>query len=129
MKNIKNYHVNIKGKDTYIMTAEEAANVLTSKMNNRVIRIGHAYFEPFRFDFIERLEWTVECDLLKEKGMIPNTLHDADDLMDHPPELYTGDQSISFPGDYDENPDILIVQDQPLPLNILAIIPEMGVHG
>lgn len=50
------------------------------------------------------------------------------DPMDSPPPLYTGDHSIPFSGPYSRDGDILIVQDQPLPLTILAIMPQLGIY-
>ena len=58
------------------------------------------------------------------------TVHfrESTDPMDSPPPLYTGDHSISFPGNYSRDGDILVVQDQPLPLTILAIMPDVGIY-
>jgi len=52
----------------------------------------------------------------------------ATDPMDTPPLLYTGDHSIPFAGNYSRNGDILIVQDEPLPLTLLAIMPQLGIY-
>jgi len=54
------------------------------------------------------------------QSIIPET-----PTMDIPSALYTGDIEILFPGEWGKDADILIVQDKPLPLNILAIMPEM----
>lgn len=43
------------------------------------------------------------------------------------PVLFTGDKTKSFPGIVDDDQDILVVQDQPLPFNLLAIIPRVAV--
>ena len=45
--------------------------------------------------------------------------------MDHPPELFTGDKTLAFPAGFDKDGQMTIIQDQPLPLNILAIIFKM----
>jgi len=53
---------------------------------------------------------------------------EGDAPMDSPPVLYSGDQEVSFPGPWGREGDILISQDTPTPLNILAIMPEMVTH-
>jgi len=50
------------------------------------------------------------------------------DPMDSPPSLYTGDKQVPFRGKYEKGGDIMIIQDQPLPLVVLAIIPEAIVY-
>jgi hypothetical protein len=51
------------------------------------------------------------------------------DLMDNPTELFTGDKNLAFPGRYETDGNILITQDQPLPLSISAIIVRMATNG
>lgn len=52
------------------------------------------------------------------------------DPMDSPPALFTGDKRISgYPGGWEKEGNILIVQDQPLPMNIVAIMPEMSANA
>ncbi len=48
-------------------------------------------------------------------------------LMDTPPPLFTGDKDVTFRGNYDTAGDVLIVQDQPLPLTVLAAMPVLSV--
>jgi hypothetical protein len=47
----------------------------------------------------------------------------TDDQMDTATGLFTGDKRETFPMDYTRNPRIWIVQDDPLPMSVLAIIP------
>lgn len=47
------------------------------------------------------------------------------DKMDSPPALFTGDKEIPFPSGYDTDAYMWIVQDQPLPLTVLAIMPRL----
>ena len=49
----------------------------------------------------------------------------ADD-MDKPPALFTGDKEVEFPRNWDTDGYIFLVQDQPLPFTILAIMPELN---
>ena len=50
------------------------------------------------------------------------------DPMDSPPALYTGDKTIPFRGRYEKDGNIMVIQDQPLPLNVLAIVPTAKVY-
>lgn len=54
---------------------------------------------------------------------------DSYDVMGSPPALFTGDVEIPFPGGYDKDGYIMIVQDQPLPLAILSITAKMRTNG
>lgn len=42
--------------------------------------------------------------------------------MDAPPDLYTGEREMPFPGGFDKAIEIYITQEQPLPLTILSLI-------
>lgn len=55
------------------------------------------------------------------------TFRKGDDPMDSPPPLYTGDKRKIITHTWDTDGDILIVQDQPLPLNVAALIVNMEV--
>ena len=46
-------------------------------------------------------------------------------LMGVPTQPLSGDIEASFPGGYDTTGDLLIVQDEPLPLSIVAIMPRL----
>lgn len=48
--------------------------------------------------------------------------------MNQSPPLFTGDQVVLFPGDYDKNGQINIISDDPTPVTILAIMPEQTVN-
>jgi hypothetical protein len=52
----------------------------------------------------------------------------ATDLMDSPTSLFSGDKSMPFPGPYDKDGNIVIVQDQPLPLGVIAIMPKVNTY-
>lgn len=47
------------------------------------------------------------------------------DPMDAPAPLFSGDWPVSFAGDWENEGNILIVQDQPLPLTVVALMPKM----
>ncbi|MFT4271815.1 MAG: hypothetical protein QM578_12445 [Pantoea sp.] len=54
---------------------------------------------------------------------------DYSGLMDNPPAPFTDDRNIDFPGDYDTNACIRVVQDQPLPMTLVAIYPRAWTTG
>lgn len=52
------------------------------------------------------------------------------DPMDAAPALFSGDtETIPFPGGYETDGRITVVQDQPLPMTIVAIMPTLTVQG
>jgi hypothetical protein len=51
----------------------------------------------------------------------------SSDAMGSPPALFTGDKRVAFPKGYDTAPRVTVVQDQPLPLTVLAIMPRLTV--
>ena len=53
----------------------------------------------------------------------------VEDTMDASPPLFTGDLEVEFDGGYGYEGDILIKQDQPLPMTILAIIAKYDING
>jgi hypothetical protein len=44
------------------------------------------------------------------------------------PDLFTGDREVSWPATFDTNAYICLVQDQPLPMTVVAIVPRMVVN-
>jgi hypothetical protein len=46
----------------------------------------------------------------------------TDDQMDTATGLFTGDKRETFPGDYTRNPRVFIVQSDPLPMSVLALV-------
>lgn len=51
----------------------------------------------------------------------------ADDAMDSPPALFTGDKVLDFRGEYERDGQIVITQDQPLPLTLMALMAQVTV--
>lgn len=49
--------------------------------------------------------------------------------LDSPPGLFTGLKTINWPGSYDRQSRIGIVQDSPLPLTLAAVYPAVSVEG
>lgn len=50
------------------------------------------------------------------------------DKMNAPPDLFTGDREVQGNGSWFKGPKISIVQDQPLPLTLLMIVPYLTVN-
>ena len=48
------------------------------------------------------------------------------DPMGEPPPLFTGDKKIRFRGGYGREGRMVIQQDQPLPLTVIALIPQLS---
>ena len=49
----------------------------------------------------------------------------AKDLMDMAVPLFSGDKVVQYPGDYERDGDVLIVQDLPLPLTVVCMVPRL----
>lgn len=52
----------------------------------------------------------------------------GDDFLGTPPSLFTGDKDKTFPPGHDTKGQVFIRQDAPLPLTVLAVIPEAEVN-
>ena len=51
---------------------------------------------------------------------------DSSMSMDEPPTLFTGDKRVAFPKGWDRESYVIIKQEQPLPLTVLAIVAQMN---
>jgi hypothetical protein len=49
----------------------------------------------------------------------------SSDPMDSPPALFTGDKRVKFNRGYTREPRVTTVQDQPLPMTVLCILPRL----
>jgi len=47
------------------------------------------------------------------------------ELMDQAVPLFTGDKTIEFDGDFDRDGFVVVQQDQPLPITVVAIYPRL----
>jgi hypothetical protein len=50
------------------------------------------------------------------------------DPMNQPPPLFTGDKLVEWPGGYDFDGYVTVVQDQPLPMTVIAIMPQVNTQ-
>ena len=65
-----------------------------------------------------------------EEDLTPVQFRDEDDKTGSPPELFTGDVKETWlPSGWGRDGDIFIRQDQPLPLNVVAIMPELVTNA
>ena len=80
---------------------------------------------------ISRVTYRIYKTLGLKHGPSPDRLdivpfRSSADEMDTVPELFTGDKEVEFPRNWDKDGFITLVQDQPLPLTVLAIMPELN---
>ena len=66
---------------------------------------------------------------LKSDALRLVSFRNTTDTMDTSPALFTGDKEVYTGGSYDGDGSFFIVQDQPYPLNVLALMPELTTHG
>lgn len=50
------------------------------------------------------------------------------DSMNEPLPFFTGDKDVSFPKGYEKSAKVMVVQDQPLPMTVLSIMPKVAVY-
>ncbi len=63
----------------------------------------------------------------RDASHLDNALFKTSDVaMGTPPALFTGDKKIGYEGSYDTDARLMIVQDKPLPLTVIAIITELS---
>lgn len=86
----------------------------------RLKRISHVTVRLF-----ESLGLQVGYD---EKNLERAPFRTSADRLGGAPALYSGDYDVKFNRGYDRDGQIFIRQDQPLPLTVLALIPEVSVY-
>lgn len=52
----------------------------------------------------------------------------SSDPMNQPPALFTGDKEVNFPAGYGTEARIIVQQPQPLPMTLVAIMPQVVTH-
>lgn len=79
------------------------------------------------YEIVIRFHKTLGCKVgnKTQQDVVPFRTGAMD--MDAPPSIYSGDKTIQPPGGYDQDGQICIIQDQPLPLGVLAIFPKVSV--
>lgn len=56
------------------------------------------------------------------------TFRTTADQMDAPPALFSGDKTVTVPKGWAKDCRLVVVQDQPLPMNILMLVPEVTAN-
>jgi hypothetical protein len=78
---------------------------------------------------IVRLYKSLGCEVGNESEKDVVSFRDSSMHMNEAPPLFTGDKEVYFPSGYDKVARVEIIQDQPLPLNVLAIITEASMEA
>lgn len=115
-----------------------------------VVQVGLPYetvIKPMRMDTdatlgntqgVTKVVWSLVIRFLKTLGCkygdgvrpfrsIP--FRNTNDPMDSSPAIFTGDKEVEFEGDLDTRGDIVLKQDQPLPLTVTALTAKYRVTG
>ena len=75
---------------------------------------------------IARLYKTLGCKIGPDEDTLDTIFfRDSSMPMDAPPELFTGDKELDYPEGYETDAHITIVQDLPLPLTVVALMPQI----
>lgn len=81
-------------------------------------------------NLVLRFQDTLGCKYGDGRGAFENVVfRDTDDVMDDSPALFTGDKEVQFPGEFETEGDIVVKQDQPLPMTLIAIVTKHQVTG
>jgi hypothetical protein len=110
-------HVGLKYTGVLLSMDLEAGSA-TGTSQGKLKRIHKA-----RVRFLHTLGGKVGSDLTRLETVYYRT---SADPMDAPPPLFTGDKEVTFPKGWDHKAQVMIVQDQPLPMTVLGIMPEMS---
>lgn len=124
------------------VTADASGNITLSRYAN-VIHAGisyEGYIQPMKISYrgkvkrVNQLTLSLYRALGGQVGPDEDTLQTiiyrtGSDLMGNPPALFSGDKTVDFRGNYEEDGNILIKQHQPLPMTVLGINPEFKVEG
>jgi hypothetical protein len=141
--------VTIVADGAYIGTARVSSNTVTLADHYNTVRIGLPYTSkllPMRLE--SPTERGTAQGRVKRITEVTIRFHDtarclvgtswteyeevafreASDLLEESVPLYTGDRTIDFAGDYNDEGYIYIQNDRPLPMTIIAVIPTFEVY-
>jgi hypothetical protein len=76
---------------------------------------------------IIRLWRSLGCSIGNETTQDEILFRDTSMPMGSPPTLFTGDKEVNFPIGWNKNAQVYIIQSQPLPLNVLAVISKTEI--
>ena len=92
-----------------------SANGTAQTKTTRVVKVGVRFWNT--------LGAKVGYDETTPDGMEEVLFRDPSMPMDSPPLLFTGDQDVNFPNDWEKAAIVRVLQDQPLPCTISAMVP------
>ena len=92
-----------------------SANGTAKTKTTRVVKVGVRFWNT--------LGAKVGYDETIPDGMEEVLFRDPSMPMDSPPLLFTGDQDVNFPNDWEKAAIVRVLQDQPLPCTISAMVP------
>jgi len=99
------------------------------KSKLKPMRLTPAGVKKAAFKAIVRVYDSLGCKIGRSEDTLKViTFRSGDDPMDSAPPLFTGDKIKILTYSWDTDGDVLIVQDQPLPLNIAALIVDIEVN-
>lgn len=84
-------------------------------------KVGRIYECVFRFYKTLGAQFGVRG----QTDVIP--FRNTNDPMDAPPPLFTGDKRLQFPKGYQRGNRVYLLQDQPLPMTLVAIMPKLEI--
>ena len=100
-----------------LRTMKLEAGVIEGTAQGRIKRISKVVVRLFK---------TLGCKIGPDEDNLDTVyFRDSSMPMDAPPDLFTGDKDIDFPEGYETDAHITIVQDQPLPITVVAIMPKI----
>ena len=92
-----------------------SANGTAQTKTTRVVRVG--------VRFVDTLLAKVGYDEDDPAGMEEVLFRLPSDPMGSPPRLFTGTKDVNFPGDWENEAVVRVVQDMPLPMTVAAMVP------
>lgn len=120
-----------------------SGNMITLKRRAAVVTVGLPYSGTLHLlptakgATLKRKFSDVTIGLVKSLGMtigqfgndMRRIYFNEDVPAGHPPALFTGEKRIHFESTYAYDPEIIIIQDQPLPLMVLYIVFKSEIEG
>lgn len=111
--------------DAEIMTMRIEAGAQNGTAQGKVKRIHHVIVR-----LMETLGMKVGgYNLDRGEGTLDEVaFRTSADLMNNPPPIFSGDKDVPFPEGYNTDGQIRIVADEPLPMTVLALMPQLETH-
>jgi len=109
-------HVGL-GYRSVLQTMRLEAGAIDGTAQGRIKRISKV---------IARFYKTLGCKIGPDENTLDTIFfRDSSMPMDVPPDLFTGDKELDYPEGYETDAHITVVQDLPLPLTVVALMPQI----